>query len=93
MSEWKTIEGTDKGEVRLYALSTCGWCKKTKKFLKKLGVKHSYIDVDRLNKEKKSIIENEVSKWNPMGSYPTLVIQDEKCIVGYDPKKIREELE
>jgi glutaredoxin-like protein NrdH len=35
---------------------------------------------------------NEVEKWNPKGSFPTLVIRNEKGIVGFREEEIREAL-
>ena len=58
--EVKRVEGKNKGEVILYALSTCVWCKKTKKLLNELGVEYSYIDVDLLNDKERATIEEEV---------------------------------
>jgi glutaredoxin-like protein NrdH len=29
-------------------------------------------------------------RWNPRGSFPTVVVNDSVCIVGYDEKKIKE---
>ena len=40
------VNGENRGKILLYALSTCGWCKKTKGLLNKLGVEYSYIYVD-----------------------------------------------
>jgi|GEM_PF-3996188 len=40
------VGGEDRGDVLLYALSTCGWCRKTKALLKELGVQYRYVDVD-----------------------------------------------
>ena len=37
------VKGENKGKITLYALSTCGWCKKTKKLLDDLGVEYHYI--------------------------------------------------
>lgn len=93
MAEWTHIEGENKGKIRLYALSTCGWCKKTKRFLDQLGVEYSYVYVDKLSKEEKREVEKEVRRWNPMCSYPTIVLQDEKTVIGFDDEKIRKELE
>ena len=45
------VEGEDRGDVMLYALSTCGWCKKTKALLQELGVAYKYVDVDQLDLE------------------------------------------
>lgn len=87
--EFKHIAGQNKGKVTLYALSTCIWCKKTKKLLNDLGVDFSYIDVDLLDAEDETKVVQEITKWNPKCSFPTLVINDEKCILGYDEAKIR----
>jgi len=35
---------------------------------------------------------NEVEKWNPKGSFPTLVIRDKISITGYREEEIREAL-
>lgn len=90
--EVKRVEGKNKGEVILYALSTCVWCKKTKKLLNELGVEYSYIDVDLLNDKERATIEEEVKKWNPACSFPTIVINKKKCILGYRKYDIRETL-
>ncbi len=35
-----------KHRVLMYALSTCGWCKQAKRFLRDQSVEFEYIDVD-----------------------------------------------
>jgi glutaredoxin len=88
----KVVEGKDKGKIVLYALSTCVWCKKLKKLLKKLGVKYSFIFVDELEGKEKEKIMKQLEKRNPRRSFPTVVINDEKCIVGYKEDEIKEAL-
>jgi len=83
------VEGKNKGKIILYAISTCPWCKKTKKLLNSLGVEYSFIDVDLLEREEKKQIEEEVKKWNPACNYPTMVINDKKCIVGFKDEEIK----
>jgi len=83
------VEGEDKGKILLYALSTCGWCKKTKDFLNELGVKYSYIFVDLLEGSDRDSTIDDVKKWNPRCSFPTIVINDQKCIVGFKEDEIR----
>ena len=39
------IKGKNKGDVMLYTLSTCIWCKKTKALFKELGVDFKYEDL------------------------------------------------
>jgi glutaredoxin len=88
--EYKRVAGQNKGKITLYGLSTCIWCKKTKKLLTDLGIEFSYVDVDLLDAPDETKVVQEINKWNPRGSFPTLVINDEKCILGYDEAKIRE---
>jgi glutaredoxin-like protein NrdH len=88
----KHIDGKKKGNVILYALSTCVWCKKTKRLLNELGVDYSYIDVDLLKGEEQEKIKQEITQWNPKCSFPTIVIDNKKCIVGYKDTEIKEAL-
>lgn len=90
--EFEMVPGEDRGDVKLYALSTCVWCKRTKRLLDTLGVAYSYIYVDRLEGETKDAARKEVMRWNPACSFPTLVIDGETCIVGFKEDRIREAL-
>ena len=45
------IDGDNKGQIMLYALSTCVWCKKTKELLQKLHIGFNYVDVDQLSED------------------------------------------
>jgi glutaredoxin len=88
--EFKRVAGQNKGKITLYALSTCIWCKKTKKLLTDLGIEFSYVDVDLLDPQDETKVVQEINKWNPKSSFPTLVINDERCILGFDEAKIKE---
>ena len=84
------VPGKNIGSVMLYALSTCGWCKKTKELLNNLGIEYDYIFVDLLEGNERETVMQTVEKWNPSCSFPTLVINNSKCIVGYKEEEIRE---
>lgn len=84
------IDGNDKGQLMLYALSTCGWCKKTKSLLQELNVAFDYMDVDKLEKEARASTLDEIRKWNPACTFPSLIVNNDSCIVGFNEKKIRE---
>jgi glutaredoxin-like protein NrdH len=86
------VPGRDKGKIILYALSTCGWCARTRELLKDLGVDHSYVYVDLLPPDEMEQAFREVERHNPKGSFPTLVIGG-KVIVGYHEDEIRGALE
>lgn len=90
--EFIEIPGEDRGKVVLYTISTCMWCKKTKRLLNELGVKYSYIDVDSLQGEEKEKVKKEVLKWKSTASYPLLVIDDKHSIPYYDEEDIKKEL-
>jgi len=75
----------------LYALSTCQWCNKTKELLKDLGVDFDFVYVDLLEGEEQDKVLSELERWNPKGSFPTLVIGNARCIIGYQEAQIREE--
>jgi glutaredoxin len=78
-------------DVKIYSLSTCSHCKATKKFLGECTIKYEFIEVDKLEgAERKAIIED-VKKFNPRCSFPTIII-GETVIVGYKEKDIREAL-
>ena len=86
------VAGKNAGRLMLYALSTCVWCNKTKKLLNDLGVEYYYANVDLLKADEKRETMKNIEKWNPDGSFPTLVINDKKCIVGFRENDIRKEL-
>lgn len=88
----KNVKGENKGKIMLYTLSTCGWCKKTKKLLDEHGVEYSYIDMDLLEGKEKDENTKKLKKWNPRCSFPTIVIDDKKCIIGYKEEEIKEVL-
>jgi glutaredoxin-like protein NrdH len=88
----KHVEGKDRGKIMLYAISTCVWCKKVKRLLKNLNVDYYYVDVDLLDGEEKEKVKEEVEKWNSLSSFPTLVINDKECVVGYDEEEIKRKI-
>ena len=85
------VAGNDKGKIMLYALSTCIWCKKTRELLQSSAVAFDYIYVDLLKGEDRVQAIDEIKKYNPGTSFPTLVI-DGKAIVGFREKEIKEAL-
>lgn len=87
------MEGEYRGKIMLFALSTCMWCRKTKQLLDSLGVSYDWIDVDLVDKADQPDITVEIKKWNPASTFPTIVIDDDRCIIGYNPEELQSELE
>jgi glutaredoxin-like protein NrdH len=86
------ISGIDRGNIVMYGLSTCVWCKRTKKLLTDLGVDFDFIYVDKLDGQYENQAVEEVRRFNPSTSFPTTVINGDKAIVGFKEKEIREAL-
>jgi glutaredoxin-like protein NrdH len=83
------VDGKNTGKVLLFALSTCGWCGKTRELLKELGIAFDFVYVDLLPPEEMDDTIAIIEKFNPAGSFPTLIIDDKKVIVGFREEEIR----
>jgi glutaredoxin len=84
------VPGKKTVDIKVYALSTCPWCKKTKALLDSLGVDYYFVDVDLLSGVEREQTLVKVKKWNPGASFPTIVIDDTKAIVGFKEQEIKE---
>ncbi|MBM3131638.1 MAG: glutaredoxin family protein [Chloroflexi bacterium] len=89
----KHVAGTKKSNLTLYALSTCGWCRKTKALLNELNADYSYVDVDLLEGKDRDDAVEAIKGWNPACSFPTIVVKGKRCIVGFKEEEIREAVE
>jgi glutaredoxin-like protein NrdH len=92
MVETTRVAGKDRGRVLLFSLSTCVWCRMTKRLLNDLGVAYEYIDVDHLDRQLRREVLHELRGWNPKLSYPTLVVGEQTVIVGLQEDEIRKAL-
>ena len=79
------------GPVRLFTLSTCGHCKAAKAFLRDHAVSYDLTDVDLLEGEARSRAVEELRKYNPRLTFPTIIIGD-RVIVGNNEPEIRKAL-
>ena len=75
-------------KVTIYSLSTCSHCKATKKFLGECTIKYEFIEVDKLKGDERKAIIEDIKKFNPRCSFPTIII-GETVIVGYKEKEIK----
>lgn len=81
----------DEKPVKLYSLSTCSHCKSTKRLLDECTVAYDFVDVDLLEGDERRAIIEDVKKFNPKCSFPTIIIGS-KVIVGYKEQEIKEAL-
>lgn len=91
MNAEKVLGTNTSHDVKIFTLSTCGWCRKTKELLKDLNVQYEYIDMDKIEGLDQTTARAELKKYNPRASYPTIVIDDGKIvIIGYKEDEIHE---
>jgi glutathione S-transferase len=61
-----------------------------KQWLDDWAITYEHVDVDLLQDGEQWLAIKEVKKYNPAGSYPTLIV--EEVVVGADDVRIREAL-
>ena len=87
------VPGTKKDhKVLMYAISTCAWCKMTKKHLKDNQVEYEFIDVDLCSDKDRQTIRNDIMKRGGEPNYPIIIIDDKIMINGFRKDKINEAL-
>jgi len=78
--------------IAFYGLSTCIWCKRTRQYLESEGVEFDFAYVDLLPGQEREEVLSRIRQWNPATSFPTIVINDTRCVVGYRPEELKEAL-
>lgn len=75
-------------KIRLYTLSTCSHCNRTKRFFKDNGIDMEFTDVDLLSGDERQRMLDEVRRLNPDCSFPTICIGD-VILVGFHEDELR----
>lgn len=75
-------------QVTVYALSTCPYCKMTRKFLTDKGVDFQAIEVDMLQGQEKADAIAKVKDLSGGTSLPVVAIGDE-VIVGFNKGRMK----
>jgi len=84
------ITGNDRGVVLLIGRSTCPWCLKTKEFLANLSVDYYWVDLNTLDEAETAQVMSSLKICSDTSAVPILLINGDKCIVGYQEEQIRE---
>jgi glutaredoxin len=78
---------------KLYALSTCPYCKMTKKLLDEHAVAYDHVEVDLLPEgPDRDAVVADVKALSGGASFPVLVLDDDQVIVGFDKPRIEKAL-
>lgn len=78
-------DGTRKErDIVVYALSTCGFCKRAMEFLDAQGFAYRYVYVDQIPLERKNRLKAELKdKFNDSVAFPFAVFDGEEHLVGF----------
>jgi glutaredoxin len=75
-------------KVKLYTMSTCPWCMKTKQFLTEHDIAFECTEYDLVSKEEQKNIVNDMRSRGGGSAFPFIIIGDE-AIEGYDLARIK----
>jgi glutaredoxin len=72
-------------KVSIYTLSTCPWCRKTKKFFTEHNIQFDYIDYDLADDQTQDRIMKELDE-NGANGFPFVKINND-VVMGYNPER------
>ena len=97
MSEFPNVEYThEEGQKRdrkiiVYALSTCGFCRRGLAFLRENSFQFDFVYMDQISFELKGTIKDALAeKFKERVAFPFVVIDDSDFIVGFNEEKWKE---
>ncbi len=95
LNDFTRVEGekNDK-ELVFLGLSTCGFCRKAKTFLNEGNYAYHFVDVDKLDRDERMKIKDEIKKrFTPDILYPFLIVNDDHYISGFKQADWEKELD
>jgi glutaredoxin len=89
---YTTESGERKGhDVTVYALSTCGFCKRGLQFLRDNKIAFKFVYVDQLEYDTKQKVKDELqAKYDARVVFPYMVLDEKEVVTGFVEEKWRE---
>jgi glutaredoxin len=78
--------------VKIFALTTCPYCRMARKYLDENDVTYDVVEVDLLDGEERAAAIAEVKEASGGTSFPVLILGEE-TIVGFNKKRMKELLD
>lgn len=72
--------------IIIYSLSTCLWCKKTKKYFEDRKIQFEVLEYDKQDEARQAAMMAEMRAAGYTGSFPFIKI-GKHCTQGYDPQE------
>jgi glutaredoxin len=88
------VEGLKNDKDLLFlGLSTCGFCKRARTFLEEEGYTYSFVDIDKLDREVRIPLKDDVKKrFSSDLLYPMLIVDDADFVKGFKKDQWLEKL-
>jgi len=78
-------------KVEFFALSTCGWCRKTRDWLDENRVDYDVVYVDQAAEDEREAARQRILEFVSKLSFPVLIIDNgAEVIQGYKPDRLKE---
>lgn len=83
--EYTSVPGAKNDRtITVYALSTCGFCKRAIGFLETNGFAYRYIHLDKIPLDSKTELKRELKeKYKADVAFPFVTLDGEKYLVGF----------
>ncbi len=78
--------------IKVFALTTCPYCRMARKYLDDNQVSYDVVEVDQLTGDEREAAVAEVREISGGASFPVMIFDDE-VIVGFNKKRMRELLD
>ncbi len=87
------IDENKKHDLTIYALSTCGFCRKSMNFLRGKDIPFKYIYLDKIPIDTKRDVKSKLKeKYDKRVVFPFLVIDDNKALIGFTQSEWEESI-
>ena len=83
--QFTDVDGRDTGKsLKVFALTTCGFCKRAMAFMKEQGVSFSYVYIDELGPDVKQRLKDRFfEEFGKKMLFPTLLIDEKDFLPGF----------
>ncbi|MHA1675309.1 MAG: glutaredoxin family protein [Promethearchaeota archaeon] len=78
----------NKNNIKLFALSTCGFCRRGMNYLRDQSIEFSYVYVDQIPFEQKQELKEKLKKkFEKRVAFPFVVVNESVAMVGFLQKE------
>lgn len=76
-------------QIKVFALSTCPYCRQARTFLDENSVAYEVVEVDKLAGQERADAIEDVKRLSNGTSFPVIVI-DGEVVIGYNKARIQQ---